>query len=130
MLPRANASELRPFVRQNVDKRARLFTDESVAYMGLGEHFEGGHHTVRHGVREYARGDVHSNTAESFFALVKRGHYGTFHQWSKRHLPRYLAEHQFRWNARKVDDEERRDLAVRGIAGKRLRYKGPVPQVS
>jgi hypothetical protein len=65
---------------------------------------------------------VHTNTAESFFALLKRGHFGTFHQLSKKHLSRYCDEFAFRWNHRKVSDGERTTAAIRGAEGKRLRY--------
>jgi len=80
---------------------------------------------VRHAVREYARGNVHVNTAESFFALLKRGLVGTFHAVSKRHLHRYVNEFAFRWNHRRVEDGERTVAAIRGAVGKRLTYKQP-----
>jgi ISXO2-like transposase domain len=69
---------------------------------------------------------THSNTVESAFSLLKRGIYGTFHNVSRKHLHRYVAEFDFRWNARKVDDCERLALAVRSAEGKRLRYKQPL----
>jgi predicted cupin superfamily sugar epimerase len=100
-------------------------TDESFAYEGIGKHFEGGHHTVKHSAKEYARGDVTTNTVEGFFSLLKRGMYGTFHSVSKRHLHRYVSEFEFRYNARKVEDGERTVLAIRKAEGKRLRYKQP-----
>jgi ISXO2-like transposase domain len=68
----------------------------------------------------------HTNTAESFFALFKRGHYGTFHNLSKKHMHRYCDEFSFRWNGRKLSDSERRDLAVVGIEGKRLYLYQPL----
>lgn len=68
------------------------------------------------------RGDVHSNTIEGAFSLLKRGVYGTFHSVSRKHLPRYLAEFEFRYNARKVDDGERVSLAIKASEGKRLTY--------
>ena len=66
-----------------------------------------------------------TNTAESFFALIKRGIYGTFHAVSKRHLDRYVAEFAFRWNTRKDEDGERVAKAVRAAEGKRLMYRAP-----
>ena len=69
---------------------------------------------------------IHSNTVESFFSLLKRGIMGTFHNVSKHHLHRYLAEFEFRYNARKVDDGARVALAIRGAEGKRLLYRQPV----
>ena len=66
---------------------------------------------------------VTTNTAESFIALIKRGHYGIFHQYSKKHLHRYIAEATFRWNHRKVSDGTRRDAAIKSADGKRLMYR-------
>ncbi len=81
---------------------------------------------IRHGLGEYARGDAYTNTAESFFSLLKRGVYGTFHCVSKKHLHRYLAEFEFRWNTRKMDDGERFVVAIHGSEGKRLLYREPI----
>ena len=69
------------------------------------------------------RGIIHTNFAESYFSLLKRGIVGTFHHVSKEHMDRYLAEFDFRWNSRKMSDAERTALALRGIEGKRLLYR-------
>ncbi|MGO8836620.1 MAG: IS1595 family transposase [Limisphaerales bacterium] len=119
-----SAATLKGAIRECVDKRARIITDEHLAYRGLGKEFKGGHYTVNHGTREYARGDVFTNTAESSFALIKRGLMGIYHSVSKKHLPRYLGEFDFRWNTRKLNDGERTVLAIEGAAGKRLAYYG------
>lgn len=119
------AESLGRAIRENVSQSAAIHTDELSSYKGIGKHFAGGHHTVRHAVREYARGNVHVNTAESFFALLKRGLVGTFHAVSKRHLHRYVNEFAFRWNHRRVEDGERTVQAIRGAVGKRLMYKQP-----
>ncbi len=76
----------------------------------------------RHGQGEYAVGDVHSNTVESSFSLLKRGLIGTFHHVGEQHLQRYVSEFDFRWNHRKVTDRERSDTLLQSIAGKRLQY--------
>jgi transposase-like protein len=101
---------------------ARLITDESSLYTSIGAEFSGGHETVNHGQREYVRGDVTTNTIEGFFSLIKRGVYGTFHNVSKAHLHRYVAEFEFRWNHRKLDDGSRTVAAILNGEGKRLRY--------
>ncbi len=119
------AQSLGQAIRESVRPSAAIHTDELSSYRGIGKHFAGGHHTVRHAVREYARGNVHVNTAESFFALLKRGLVGTFHAVSKRHLHRYVNEFAFRWNHRRVEDGERTVAAIRGAVGKRLMYKQP-----
>lgn len=69
--------------------------------------------------------DTHSNTAESFFAILKRGVYGTFHAVSKKHLHRYVNEFAFRWDTRYIDDGERTARAIKGADGKRLMYREP-----
>ena len=79
------------------------------------------------------RGDVHTNSVESFFAILKRGVYGTYHHVSQAHLRLYLQEFDFRYNHRVqlgCDDATRAALAVKGIAGKRLTYRGPHSQAS
>lgn len=82
----------------------------------LGQVFRGGHETVKHSAREYVRhgSDVHSNTIEGVFSLIKRGVMGTFYSVSRKHLPNYLNEFEFRWNTRKMDDGERVSRAIRG----------------
>jgi len=75
---------------------------------------------VNHGTREYACGDVWTNTAESSFALIKRGLMGVYHAVSKKHLHRYLGEFDFRWNTRNMNDGDRTSLAIQSAMGKRL----------
>ena len=70
----------------------------------VGREFAGGHHRVDHGGGEYARGEAHVNTAESFFALLKRGIMGSFHKVSRKYLPLYVAEFEFRYNNRNNPD--------------------------
>jgi len=104
-------------------KEAEIMTDEFKSYIGIEKDFKGGHGIVNHGLGEYARGDVYTNTAESFFALLKRGVNGTFHHISKKHLRRYCNEFSFRWDNRKVTDGERTENAINGFVGKRLMLK-------
>ncbi len=110
-------------VQGSVDDRSTIYTDEWPGYRGIGRFFEGGHHTVRHSAKEYVRGDVHVNNAESFFALLKRGIHGIFHHVSVKHLDRYCNEFSFRWSNRKKDDYQRMITMIAGITGKRLLYK-------
>jgi transposase-like protein len=120
---RVSAKALKGAIRENVRKSAAIMTDEFSSYRGLGREFKGGHETVNHGEREYVRGDAHVNSAESFFALLKRGVHGTFHHVSKQHLRRYCDEFGFRWDHRKVTDGERTVAAIQQAAGKRLLYR-------
>jgi hypothetical protein len=106
-----------------MSRRIPVFmTDELHAYQRTVREFKGGHLTVNHGLGEYSRDGVNTNTAESFFALLKRGVYGTFHSVSRRHLHRYCSELSFRWNNRDVTDGERTQTAIRNAEGKRLSY--------
>ena len=76
---------------------------------------------------EQAHARVHEPGAdESYFALLKRGVYGSYHHVSKRHLHRYCDEFSFRWNHRQVTDGARTDAALRASEGKRLTYKNPI----
>jgi transposase-like protein len=121
-----NADTLKAAIRESVEKTAAIHTDESNCYAGIGQEFDGGHQTVNHSQGEYARGNVNSNTAESFFALLKRGVHGTFHHISKKHLPKYCDEFSFRWDERKVTDGERTVEAIKGAEGKRMAYREAV----
>jgi transposase-like protein len=117
------AETLKSVIREAVDSDSKIMTDEFKSYKGIGKDFKGGHGVVNHGLGEYAKGDINTNTAESFFALLKRGVHGTFHHISKKHLSKYCNEFSFRWDNRKVTDGERAENAVRGFVGKRLMLK-------
>jgi transposase-like protein len=126
-VPNVTADNLRPILETGIDKASHLRTDESGVYWKIGEKFAS-HKTVNHSADEYVRGDAHTNTAEGFFSIFKRGIYGTYHHVSEAHLQRYLAEFDFRHNNRaalKVDDAERATRALKGAAGKRLLYRQP-----
>jgi hypothetical protein len=100
-----------------------MYTDDFRSYWGLGHALSGGHKIVNHRAHEYVNGDANTNTAESFFALLKRGVVGMFHHVSKRHLPRYCDEFSFRWDHRKTTDGERMVSAIKQSEGKRLIYR-------
>jgi transposase-like protein len=129
-LENVTAKSLIGEAKKLVSPSAVMMTDELSSYDQLGEIFAG-HETVNHSAGEYSRTladgtKAHNNTAESFFALLKRGHYGIFHQLSKAHLHRYCTEFGFRWDHRKVSDGERMTEAIKGVEGKRLMYREPV----
>lgn len=120
---RADKESVTEIVNQNVAKEAMLMTDESRLYGGT--HVED-HQSVRHAAGEYVRGIVHSNTVEGYFSIFKRGMKGVYQHCSEKHLHRYLAEFDFRYNkrvARGIDDDERAARMVIGAAGKRLTYQ-------
>ncbi len=90
------ARTLKSSICESVDRQASIFTDEWPAYRGIGNEFDGRHAVINHGTGEYSRGGINTNTAESSFALLKRGVYGTFHHVSKTHLHPYCDEFEFR----------------------------------
>lgn len=120
------AKTLKGAIREVVDSQARIMTDENASYNGIGGEFAGGHQVVCHSAGQYVNGEACTNTAESVFSLVKRGMYGVYHNVSKQHLHRYLAEYDYRWNTRNVDDGERTANAIRAGEGKRLMYREPL----
>ena len=81
---------------------------------------------MKHSAGEYVRGDVHTNTVEGYFSVFKRGMRGTYQHCKEKHLHRYLAEFEFRYNSRialGIGDAERADGILKGIVGKRLLYR-------
>lgn len=121
---RMEPGEVVAIVRANVAKEARLMTDEARMYWSVGKEFAS-HERVFHGIREYARGDVTTNTVEGYFSIFKRGMRGIYQHCEEQHLHRYLAEFDFRYSNRValgINDTARADRALAGIAGKRLTY--------
>ena len=124
---RVNASNLKPILQEQVNKDSKVFTDSASHYkkIGMKEIFKT-HKSVNHLAGEYARGEVHTNTVESYFGLLKRGLYGTYHHVSEAHLQRYCDEFDFRFSngtTLGVSDAERADKALKQIVGKRLTYR-------
>jgi transposase-like protein len=114
-------------LRDNLARETRLHTDESKLYTGSDKLFAA-HETVKHSDGEYVRGDVHTNTVEGYFSIFKRGMRGVYQHCAEKHLHRYLAEFDFRYNHRTalgVNDAERAAAILKGIGGKRLTYRRP-----
>ena len=121
----ATVANVVPIVRDNIDHESLLLTDESRLYWTVGAEFAG-HDAVEHGIGEYVRGDVHTNTVEGFFSIFKRGMNGVYQHCAEKHLHRYLAEFDFRYNNRVrfgIDDTDRANRALLGVVGKRLTYR-------
>jgi hypothetical protein len=97
-------------------------TDGGHGYTTMRYHFNS-HGVVEHSVRQYADGNKHSNSAENFFSIFKRGLIGTYHHMSEAHLGRYLAEFDLRANTRDMSDGERATEILRGGIGRRLTYR-------
>lgn len=118
-------ADIAPVVRENLARESTMMTDEGTYYRELGREFAR-HETVNHKQDEYVRGDAHTNTAEGFFSIFKRGMTGVYQHCHEKHLHRYLAEFDFRYSNRAklgVDDGERTARALKGIVGKRLTYR-------
>jgi transposase-like protein len=119
------AHEIHPIVRANIAREARLMTDEARMYWKLGTEFAE-HGRVLHGVGQYAKGDVYTNTVEGSFSIFKRGMRGIYQHCSEKHLHRYLAEFDFRYCNRVANgynDTDHADALLKGIVGKRLTYQ-------
>jgi transposase-like protein len=120
------ASTLTPILFRETDQRETvLHTDESKSYIRFGKG-AAGHETVIHMIGEYVRDGVTINQAENFFSQLKRSLDGTHHHVTVGHLPRYLAEHDYRYSTRKMSDGERMEAIAGQVAGRRIRYADTV----
>ena len=113
---------LRLFLAERVQKGAKVYTDESGAYKGLGV-IGMEHEAVKHSAREYVRGQAHTNGVESFWSMLKRGYVGTYHFMSEKHLQRYVNEFSGRHNVRDLDTLDQMASVAAGLVGRRLTYK-------
>jgi transposase-like protein len=124
------ATALRPIIVSAASTDSHFRTDESGVYWSVGEEFKT-HRTVVHAAEEYVRGDAHTNTAEGYFSILKRGIHGVYHHVSEAHLHRYLAEFDFRYSNRiklGIDDTARARRVIVGTGGKWLRYQRPASE--
>ena len=114
-----------PILHANIAKEATVYTDEARQYTSIGKHFAD-HDFTTHSKGEYGRGVVHTNTIEGYFSIFKRGMKGVYQHCNKKHLHRYAAEFEFRYNNRVANgsnDVMRANTALAGIVGKRLTYR-------
>ncbi len=138
-VPYATLDSVIGIVRENIARESRLHTDESNLYYDVGIEFAA-HETVKHSAKEYAResnlisikdGVIHkvtTNTVEGYFSIFKRGMRGVYQHCAEKHLHRYLAEFDFRYNHREAlgyNDTARTIAAIRCGQGKRLTYHQP-----
>jgi transposase-like protein len=124
-LAKLDLKNIKPVVDANLSKESRLMTDQANYYTKLGREFAE-HGAVDHSRDEYVRRDVHTNTLEGYFSVFKRGMKGVYQHCSEKHLHRYLAEFDFRYNnriAKCIDDKARTTKALQGVKGKRLTYR-------
>ena len=118
-MERVTVQNPRMAMREHIDPSATLLTDELHTYRRPARDFAG-HESVNHGAGDYLRSDVHVNTAEGFFFLLKRGINGTYHHVGKQHLYQYLGEFDFRYNTRSIKDGQRTIQAIGQGKGKRM----------
>ncbi len=118
-----SSKNIRTVLNNRVSRKATLNTDTFPAYNPIGREFKK-HNVVDHNSSEFVRGEAHTNNAEGYFSQLKRSLSGTFHHVSDKHLDRYLAEFDYRYNTRKDKDGNRMVEAIKKSGGKRLTYKG------
>jgi transposase-like protein len=123
-IARIHANTIRGAIVTNIDRNSHLMSDDARFYWAIGREFAS-HGTTLHNLRQFAVGEKHSNTAENFFSIFKRGVIGTYHQLSEAHMHRYCYEFDFRYNTRNLTDAERTAEALKGARGKRLMYRQP-----
>lgn len=124
-VPGVTHANLKEVLFKQIDLGTHLMTDEATRYWNLGKQFAQ-HSTVNHGRKEYARGEVTTNTVEGYFSILKRGLIGTYQHVGETHLHRYVREFDFRYNHRiklGFDDAMRTTALLKGISGKRLTYR-------
>lgn len=126
-VPSVTGANLKMVLQSQIHPATHVMTDSSPRYNLLKrEHGFSAYEQVNHSKGEYVRGKAHTNTVESYFAIMKRGLVGTFHHVAPKHLQRYSDEFSFRYNTRVAlgySDTDRANLALKGIAGKRLTYR-------
>ena len=116
---RTDKATLQEFVEERTEPYALVYTDEAAAYAGMSRV----HKAVRHSVGEHVRGQASTNGIESFWAMLKRGYQGTYHQMSPKHLHRYVNEFAGRHDDRPLDTQDQMTAIAQGMVGKRLRYE-------
>ena len=116
-----DSATLGNFVALNAKFGAKLYTDEASAYNVLDAWYD--RETVKHSVAEYVRGQVHTNGIESFWAMLKRAHTGTFHKMSPKHLQRYVSEFAGKHNVRESDTRDQMRELVSRLMGRTLPYR-------
>jgi transposase-like protein len=119
-VPDTAKQTIQPIIEANIEQGANVMSDEWKAYKGLDKKYN--HKFVRHNDKVYVVGKVHTNGIENFWSQFKRGIYGVYHHVSKKHLPKYLSEFEFRHNNRKATQGNRLDKVL-GRCSKRLTWK-------
>jgi transposase-like protein len=119
-VPNTDHETVIPFLVKNVHQGTKLMTDEHSVYSTMNRLYE--HKTIKHILKEYVNGEIHTNTIENFWSILKRGIYGTYHFISAKHVQNYLEEFAFRFNTRQYSEAERFDKLI-SLSNHRITYK-------
>lgn len=104
-VPKADANNMVAFINKHVPHGSTVYSDEAKVYNKLHKTYT--HDNVKHSLNIYVDGNVHTNTIENFWSVLKRGLYGIYHQVSDKHVSRYLDEYAARFNTRTLSSQER-----------------------
>lgn len=118
VIPTTTRSVLHGYVTRNTNRQAIVYTDEHSGYLYMPRI----HFVIKHSARSYVRGSIHTQSIESFWAVIKRAYKGTYHWWSAKHLQRYVDEFVSRHNLRAMPAAVQLDFAVLRVIGKQLTY--------
>lgn len=114
-------TEIHRFITETVNPESKLYTDNHSGYVGLSGYQ---HASVNHSIGQYVNGNIHTNSIESFWAILKRSYYGVFHKMTAKHIHRYLAEFEARWDMKELRGGDRFDKMLEFSPGLRLKYNG------
>ena len=119
VVEQTDGATLKGVVNRHARQGATVFTDDNPGYNGVRHR----HYSVCHSAKQYVNGEVHTNGIESFWSMLKRGYYGTFHHLSEKHLQRYVSEFAGRTRVREHDTADQMSHLVASLAGKQLLYR-------
>ena len=121
VVPNTQQKTLEPIIKENVKLGSVLYSDDWYRHSSLSKTFN--HKIVNHSAKQYTNGDVSVNSIESFWTFPKRSIYGSYHRISRKHSQKYMDEFTFRFNTRKYDEEDRFNLTLSSMVGKRMTYQ-------
>jgi hypothetical protein len=121
VVPDTRKRTLEPIVRTNIKEGSNISSDEWLAYKDLGKWFY--HQIVNHRKKQYVNGKATTNRIENVWSHLKRNIYGIYHKVSKKHSQKYVNEFTLKFNTRKQGGQDRFNLALSSMVGKRLTYQ-------
>jgi len=121
VIPNTRRKTLEPIIKANIEAGSTLYSDDWYRHSKLFQTFN--HQMVNHSAKQYANGNVSVNSIESFWNFPKRGIYGTYHHISRKHSQKYMDEFALKFNTRKYKGEDRFNLVLSSVVGKRMTYQ-------